>query len=426
MYEVLSVSPVEDAPGLGDFAIELPEVGSEGDVYVVPLAGHVSGSRSRTVAVEVIYHDRVLRTTPVTDGNFRTLLGLVGLKLESELLLQAVLESGQRAPFASLTVRRQPIDTGFEPAINPLILTSLGRSGTTWLMKIFASHPEIVVFRRFPYEHSVAKYWIHMLRVLTDPANLTESAHPDTFQGDPHWVGQNPFHDVTVFERPELEGWIGREYVERLARFCQSAIDEWYVRVAGTQEQDAPAYFAEKMNPSYVPLLTRELYAKSKEIVLVRDFRDVACSMREFDSGRDGEFNPLSGGSNNADIPPQLKVEAVAMQNTWKSRGDRAHLLRYEDMVRRPKETLAALLDYIEVDCSPRLVEHLLSQGADDLPELPGATSDPHLVQTHRTIPDPKETIGRWKRDGGSSREDLYWDAFGEVLEEFGYTKSGS
>jgi sulfotransferase family protein len=443
-YEVLSVTPMEDVPGLRGFEVELPEAGRDDDVYVVPISGWLVGLESRAVAIEVVYHDRVLRTVPLqgrrpellhvypdltedTETLFQTLVGLVGLKLESELLLQAVLENGDRAPFASMVVRRQPLQSHFEPAIDPLILTGLGRSGTTWLMKMFASHPEIVVFRRFPYEHSVAKYWMHMLRVLTEPASPEDSADPDTLQGDLHWVGHNPFHDVTVFERPELAGWLGRDYVEQLATFCQSAIEAWYARVARSQDQRAPAYFAEKMGPTYLPLLTRELYPKSKEVVLVRDFRDVACSMREFDAGRTySQFDPLNRGSANPEIPAPLETEVFAMRNTWRTRRDHAHLVRYEDMVMRPNETLATLLEYVEVDSSPQTVEELLSQASRDLPDLPGATGDPALVETHRTIPDPQDTIGRWRHNGGDSREDLYWDAFGEVLEEFGYTKSGS
>ena len=117
-YEVLSVSPMEDVPGLRGFEVELPQAGREDDVYVVPVAGWVVGLESRAVAIEVVYHDRVLRTVPLqgrrpelrhvypdlpedTETRFQTLVGLVGLKLESELFLQAVLENEDRAPFAS-------------------------------------------------------------------------------------------------------------------------------------------------------------------------------------------------------------------------------------------------------------------------------------------------------------------------------------
>jgi hypothetical protein len=423
-YEVLSVSRFDEVPGLRGLDVDSPQADSGGGVYVLPVSGRVDAADSPAVAIEVIYHERVLRTAPVNGSSFEVLVGLVGLKLESELELRAVLENGDRIAFASITVRRRPLESGFEPTINPLILTSLGRSGTTWLMKMFASHPAIVVFRRFPYEYSVARYWMHVLRVLSEPSNQSESADADTFQADLHWVGNNPFHDQVVFERPELEGWMGREYPEQLAAFCQSAIEEWYSRVARVQQQDGPTYFAEKMGPSYIPLLTQELYPHGREVVLVRDFRDVACSTRQFDSGRPGSHEPMYGSGNEI-VPPQLQAEAFAMQNVWKSRGGKAHLVRYEDMITRPHETLAALLDYVGVDASQPVVEELLRQGAEDSPELPGATADEQMVESHRTIADPADTIGRWRQNGGESNEDLYWDAFGEPLEEFGYTKSG-
>jgi hypothetical protein len=422
-YEVLSVAPVEEAGGLRGFDLSSPQAGGGGDVYVLPVSGRVEGAESPVAAVEVVYHDRVLRTAPVYGTQYEILVGLVGLKLESELELRAVLENQERVPFASITVRRRPLQSSFEPTINPLILTSLGRSGTTWLMKIFASHPAIVVFRHFPYEYSIARYWMHVLRVLSEPANQSESADADTFQADLHWVGNNPFHDGIVFERPELEGWVGREHAQRLAAFCQGTIEEWYLRVARMQRQEAPAYFAEKMGPSYIPLLTQELYPNAREVVLVRDFRDVACSMRDFDAARPGR-EPMYRSQNEI-VPPQLRAEAFAMQNVWKSRGGKAHLVRYEDMITRPHETLAALLDYVEVDSSPEVVEELLSQGAEDSPALVGATADHQMVEAHRTIPNAADTIGRWRQNEGESHEDLYWDAFGEPLEEFGYTKSG-
>lgn len=427
LYDVLSVSPAGAAEALRFFEVEAPEAGTAGDSYVLPIAGRLAGRESQVVAVEVVYHDRVLRTVPVHGERFGSLVGLVGLKLDSEFTLRAVLETDVRVDFTSISIRRQPLRTGFEPAIRPLIVTSLERSGTTWLMKMLMSHPQIVVFRHFPYESSPAKYWLHMLNVLSEPANLSDSAHPDTFHGDPHWVGHNPFYDESVLSRPELHGWIGREYVERLARFCQESIEEWYTRVARVQAQESPAYFAEKMWPTYLPVLTWELYPNAREILLVRDFRDVASSMQAFDAGRTySRFDWSDDRSGHPDLPGNLQAGAFAVRNSWRTRGDRAHLVRYEDLVLQPADTLAALLSYLELESSPQLIERLLSQGAEDGLELAGSTSDPSLVERHRTIAEPRETIGRWRSDGGESREDFYWDAIGEVLEEFGYTKSGT
>ena len=156
----------------------------------------------------------------------------MGLKLESELFLQAVLENEDRAPLASKVVRREPLTSVPSRPIKPLILDGPGRSGTTWSTKMFASHPETVVFRRFPYEYSVQSIGC-TLRVLTEPASLEARADPDTLQGDLHsGRPQSVPRRDSLAEGTELAGWLGRDYVERMATFCQSAIEEWYARVA--------------------------------------------------------------------------------------------------------------------------------------------------------------------------------------------------
>ena len=149
------------------------------------------------------------------------------------------------------------------------MLSSLGRSGSTWLMKMFAAHPEIVTLRRFPYESSPAKYWMHAMKVLSDPANLEQSAHPDRFHSDRWWAGSNPYFDPLAIDDPERAAWLGREHVERLARFFQETVEQWYLTVARSQEQETPRYFAEKhLWPNFLPMLIRELYPGAREVFL--------------------------------------------------------------------------------------------------------------------------------------------------------------
>ena len=79
------------------------------------------------------------------------------------------------------------------------------------------------------------------LKVLAEPSNIVQSAHPDTFQNDLWWAGHNPFHDIRVANTPAHNEWFGREYVERLATFFQRSVDEWYGLLAETQGQPARA-----------------------------------------------------------------------------------------------------------------------------------------------------------------------------------------
>ena len=278
-------------------------------------------------------------------------MGLVGLREDAELELRVVLDGDVRVPAGTLELRREPLRSGFEAQVQPLVLTSLGRSGSTWLMKMFAAHPEIVTLRRFPYESSPGKYWMHAMKVLSDPANLELSAHPDSFHSDRWWAGSNPYFDASAIDDPERAAWLGREHVERLARFFQETIEDWYLTVARSQGQEAPRYFAEKhLWPNFLPMLIRELYPGAREVFLVRDFRDVACSALAADARRGySGFGREPHMSQEEYVREVVHRMATDLHRSWEARAPGAHLVHYEDMARRPQETLRALLTFLGV-----------------------------------------------------------------------------
>ncbi len=421
------------------FELDAPRIGHKGNVYVVHLIGWTVGRDVPVRALEIVQHARVLRVVPIrgpraevaealaippeTDCVFHGLVNLVGLKLDTTLTLQAELADGTRVLAGSITIRREPLQTDYEPSLSPLMVTTLGRSGSTWLMQLLAAHPQIVVFRRFPYESAPAKYWLHMLRVLSEPANLLQSAHPDSFHNDLRWVGANPFHDERVYEQPPLENWFGRSYVERLASFSKRSIEDWYLTLARVQEQPGAVYFAEKhLWPNYLPVLTWELYPRAKELFLVRDFRDMARSIMAFDQKRGFTgFGRPDGASDEDYLRGELHRMARDLQQSWQTRRDRAHLVRYEDLVLEPARALTSMLEYLGLDASPETVEAVLAHGREDVLHLPGSSHEPTEVAAHRTVPDPRATIGRWRREDGSVTA-LADEVFGEALAEFGYS----
>jgi len=333
-----------------------------------------------------------------------------------------VLEDGSRVPVGSITLRRHALVPDYVPSFPPLIVTTLGRSGSTWLMQMLASHAQVVVFRRFPYESTPAKYWLHALRVLTEPVNFVESQQPDTFD-DPWWVGNNPYHDDRVYEQDRLAAWYARAHVESMAASTKKTIDDWYTTLATVQAQPDVSYFAEKhVSASYLPDLIWELYPRAKEVFLVRDFRDMARSILAFDARRGyAGFGRPEGVTDEEYIRGEMARMVRELRRSWQARGDRAHLVRYEDLVMEPQQTLTSMLDYLGVDSSPETVEEVLAHGMEDVLTLPGFRYEPSEISSHRTLPDLQATIGRWRSEGDESFRALTQEVFGDALREFGY-----
>jgi hypothetical protein len=125
-------------------------------------------------------------------------------------------------------------------------------------MQMLAAHPEVVVFRRFPYE-STPRYWLHAARVLTEPVNFVESQQPDTF--GPMVGGQQPYHDDRVYEQDRLEAWLGGAHVEHGLR--QQTIDDWYDARRRQAQPDLPT--SPRSVWPYLPDLIWELYPRAKK-----------------------------------------------------------------------------------------------------------------------------------------------------------------
>ena len=183
--------------------------------------------------------------------------------------------------------QRRPLETGYAPRLQPLLVNSHGRTGTTLLMRMLSAHPGVVVYARPPYEARGGKYWLHVLKTLAAPTDArTRVGAPMEFHREPLAAGGNPFYSAAFAAWPAVEAWSGSTYVTELAAFCQRSIDGWYLATATAQEQPVGplVYFAEKHFPDAYPRLLRELYPGARELFLVRDFRDMLASMQAYNA----------------------------------------------------------------------------------------------------------------------------------------------
>ena len=106
--------------------------------------------------------------------------------------------------------QRRPLTTAYAPRLQPLLVTSLGRMGTTLLMRMLAAHPGVVTYDRPPYEARGGKYWLHVLKTLAAPADASKRVGaPMEFHLEPLAAGGNPFYSAAFAAWPEVEAWSG-------------------------------------------------------------------------------------------------------------------------------------------------------------------------------------------------------------------------
>jgi hypothetical protein len=387
-------------------------VRSRDDSPVVVEATADGGLLAQTSADAAL--DHLTAGAPSADGSgFRLVLGSLRLPPEFEVVIEAIHPSGQRARLGLATGRRRRIVSGRSPALQPLIVKTLGRTGSNWVLALFNQHPQIVVYRPFQYEAVIATYWVEALRALSEPGSYMQSVLPEVYEGD-WWLRSAPNRRLPITKPgAEMARWLGHENVESLARFVQDRIDAFYLELARNQGKTAATCFAEKSAQPETPRSIAELYPDGREIVLVRDFRDRVGSILDYNAKRGFQQWGHDGTISDEEWFAYLRREAIAFLGYWQREKHRVHLLRYEDLIREPEATLAAAFSYVGVDDGPELVRRTIEGASGTMREG---------QEFHRTAPSTEASIGRWKRDLTPERKAACAAAFDDVLAEFGYS----
>lgn len=292
-----------------------------------------------------------------------------------------------------------PAPVGGEGALTPVLVTAPGRSGTTLLMSLLAASPDIVVAELVPYELRLLSYHAVAHAVLTSPADFAHSTHPDRLEGDGYHVGFNPFHGrqyAHAFKDPRAAVDYFENFVpRRTTDYSQEAIGEFYRRLAADRGKPAARFFAEKGNNLHKPtrMFTRRAFGQVREIVILRDPRDVLCSqMAYFSSTPEKAFAQLSHATR---VLHAIRGEPQ----------DDIHFIRYEDMVRGDADAFAALSAFIGTAIEP--------EG--------GGERRQDVFRNHGTSPSPEASMGRWRSDLPEAWRDRCASEWKDFLEASGY-----
>jgi hypothetical protein len=249
--------------------------------------------------------------------------------------------------------------------LRPLLITSLGRSGSTLLMHRLRQQPEIVVPGLYPYETRIGAYYANVYRVLTAFDDVAARADPNLMATAPR-VGALPF-EAAVQRFPAL---FRHQAPSMIAAWARQVTVGYYAAEAALAGVSPACLFAEKCNFSGDDrAILRSLFPDLLEIVLVRDLRDLYCSSRAF-----WELDERAGLG-------RLSQANHVIVKLWQEKCPSLLLLRYEDLVRQPQETADVLHKFLGLSA----------------PFATDPTSETALLSGHATTPDPPSSIGRWR-----------------------------
>jgi hypothetical protein len=428
LTEITEVVPAPASGEVAGFAFDTPQPGAARDSYAFDLRGWAVGARSPASEVLLLRDGNLIRRLPVElerpdvaashpelpgaerSGFFGTFSALT-LEPRFELQLDLLLEDGTRLALAVVRGQRTPLVSPFTPRLQPLVLTTLGRTGSTAVVRMLAAHPGIVAYRPFEHEPRVATYWMEVFGALSDPAGYRRQLSPTGTIDGTWWLGDRTPLPRRIHD-PVLDPLLESTAIGELAAFAQQRIERLYTEVATAQGRPHASHFVEKYRADIVPELMLELYPGAREVVLVRDFRDMVASMFAYNDkrGRQG-FSRDRAASDRDYVVDIVSPSVAAIADAWRRRSGTACLLRYEDLVLRPEDIVPSLLGHLGLDAGPGAVESLVSS----------FTEHDTGSEGHRTISDPRESIGRWRRDLPDEVAAACAGAFGPALETFGY-----
>lgn len=406
------------------------------------LAGWIVGKHTPVLGLQIMHGEFVLKRIGLgiarpdvglrypehrytAKSGFRAYLGIVSLPRQFDITIRAVLpgetdeESDRiRVPLAVIKGEHGGITSSYSPKRQPLIVTALGRSGTTWLMHLLSQHHAITTVSHYPYEVRAGVYWMHMLNILTSPGNHAQSTTPDGFEADLFHIGHcpyfHPYYLDQVAPDTRTRDFFGKDYVNQLAAFCQESIDCYYDTYDHHTHESETTYFMEKGMGGQIPYLYRNVYQSPKEIILIRDCRDMYCSSKAFNKKRGYAGFGRERVNSDEEWIETLHRSYSRIIEGWRSRKDEVCLVRYEDLILHPHEALGKILDYLNVPDNTVAIDRIIKKASKDTPEM----------KQHRTSVDPKKSIGRWRKDMPPETLALFDLAFGDLLQEVGYERS--
>lgn len=323
------------------------------------------------------------------------------------LRVEAVLENGEIILLYSISLTLDSRQGKLKNMMKPCALVSMDRSGSTFLMNVLGRHPKLTCYKQYPFEAWSIHYWMRTLLNMTTPLDVEPPG--DSRFWSSKVDNQVSFHNNVLFgsfqQNDETARWLSEDYAGELALFCHRSIASLYEEIAAMNGVKNSSCFVEKVRPTAEALLYLNQHPNCKQIILVRDFRDYACSyFNFFGLGPYADFKEM--------ITEKIGPTIWRLYEMYMMDKNSSLLLFYEDLVRDPQAVLETVLKYLEVDSSPALLKEMLARTEKDRQ---------NVKKKHITAGTAEQSIGRWKKDLAPECLDLLNEVTKAPSEAFGY-----
>jgi hypothetical protein len=309
----------------------------------------------------------------------------------------------------------RPAREGEGGSLQPLLVDYFTRDGSTLMMRLLASSPQVAVGGGYPYEHKYFAYLYRWARMVDRPdwprkiwnggglASLTQEQQMPM-------IGAPPWRQRELFD-PERGGEEISDYAFRMiwAEFSRRAADQTRKRF---KRRDATVrYYAEKHLSSWQVDFSR--LPPVQLIALLRDPRDTYVSITTFSrkrekAGRQGSMGRQPGESEEAWLERHLGRQKERLQwlrNALKKAT--MPVVRYEDLVLNLEGEAARLEEILGVELDPAAV-----------------VADEQMRATHVSAATPEASVARWRREMPPELVKRFNDELGPELEALGFDTS--
>lgn len=278
--------------------------------------------------------------------------------------------------------------------MTPIFVRTSGRTGSTLLLNLLRSSPEILVRGGYPFEERLLSYFYRLAEI--------------PFSGQPPLAGSQWTHEsinlpCSLIGRYPGAAPIASDVHDGQALILRALWEAYLKNIEGGSIQGLK-YLAEKANNDVAKIND---YVYCKNIFLIRDPRDQLVSIREFDRKRGYKgFGPSSeDGIQSIEYLCDTVKDIFKVASDVQPDEDRRIVIRYEDLVRNRGECLSRISRWLSVSF-----------------DLNAFQKENALYKTeHSTSESEQVSIGRWNRFLTEDEISVFHEKLGSYMAKLGY-----